>query len=87
MAEGFVSQHTAVYCDQIGHEAVGLCRDTGPRNGQPGHHTAQGRACDTATRSVTRPGARPRHDATTRVHARLAGTWACKLGKLRTWCT
>ena len=84
MAEGFVSQHTAVYCDQMGHEAVGVCRDTGPRHSQLGHDTAQGRACDIATRPVTRPGVCPRHDATARVRARLRGTWACKLGKLCT---
>ena len=55
MAKGFVSQYTAVYCDKMGNEADGLCRDIGPQHSQPGHDTAQGRACDTATRPATRP--------------------------------
>ena len=62
MAEGIVSQYIAMYCDQIGHEAVELCRDTRPRHGHarrsrpatrpPGPATRAGQA---ATRSAVSP--------------------------------
>ena len=46
-----------MYCDRQGHEAAGLCRDTGPRHGHAGHDTEQGRA---ATRLLGPRYGRPR---------------------------
>ena len=46
-----VLQYNILYCNQMGHEAAGLCHDTGPRHGQPGHDTAQGRAVGACRRA------------------------------------
>ena len=42
-AGSFVSQYTVVYCDRQGHEAVGLCRDTGSRHDHAGVRLRHGR--------------------------------------------
>ena len=35
-AGSFVSQYPVVYCDRQGHEAAGLCRNTGSQHGHAG---------------------------------------------------